>query len=329
MKVATRDRYGPPEVVGIREAPKPEPTGDQLLVRVRAASVNRADLDGLYPRWQFMRLFLGLRRPRSGRIGIDVAGVVEATGPDVTTFGVGDAVFADLFGTDQGTFAEYVATSEKRFAPIPAGMSFEDASTLPHSAVLAVQGLRLRRGQTIGPGDRVLIEGASGNVGPFAIQVAKHLGAEVTGVARGEKLDFVRRVGADHVIDYTRVDYTRATERYDWILAADAHHSLLASTRALSPRGSYVALGGSGGWMLSTLPVTPAIGLVSHRFAGIMLWWKPFHPPDVERIGELVAAGVIRPMIDRTYPLDDVVEALRWVDEGHARGKVVITVAAS
>jgi NADPH:quinone reductase-like Zn-dependent oxidoreductase len=298
-----------------------------VLVRVRAASVNRADLDGLYPRWQFLRVALGLRRPRVPRIGIDVAGEVAAVGPDARRFAVGDRVFADLFGTDQGTFAEYVCASEARFEPIPAGISFADAATLPHSAVLALQGLRLRNGRTPQPGERVLIEGASGNVGPFAVQIAKSMGAEVTGVCHGSKVDFVRGLGADHVIDYTAVDYTRGRERYDWILAADAHHPLLASRRAVADGGAYVALGGSGGWMLSGLVATPAIWLASHRFVGLMLWWKPFHRPDVERITELVAAGTVRPVVDRTYPLDEVVSALRWVDDGHARGKVVVTVA--
>jgi NADPH:quinone reductase-like Zn-dependent oxidoreductase len=298
-----------------------------VLVRVRAASVNRADLDGLYPRWAFARLMYGLRAPRSRQLGIDVAGVVEAVGPEGTRFRPGDAVYADLFSHGQGAFAELACASETAFAPIPEGLSYEDAACLPHSAVLALQGLRLRDGRTIRPGDRVLIEGASGNVGPFAVQVAKARGAQVTGVCRGDKADFVRSLGADHVIDHTREDYTRSTARYDWIMAADAHHPLLRSYRALRPGGVYVALGGSGRWMVSALAVGPAISLATSRHAGLMLWWEPFNATDTAMLAELVGAGVIRPAIDRRYPLDQVVEALRYVDDGHSRGKVVLDVA--
>src|SRR5437762_1890172 len=171
MKAAMRDTYGPPEVVSIREVERPTPTDDQLLVRVGAASVNRADLDGLKPRPGFARLFTGIRAPRIGRMGIDVAGVVESTGPNVTRFKQGDAVFADLFSFGSGAFAEYVCAPERAFQSMPSGMSFEDAATLPHSAVLALQGLRLRNGRTPKASDKVLIDGASGNVGPFAVQV--------------------------------------------------------------------------------------------------------------------------------------------------------------
>lgn len=217
-----RDRYGTLDVVELRDVERPEPIDDQVLVRVRAASVNRADLDSLGPKPGFARLFMGLRAPRLTRLGVDVAGVVEAIGPGVTRFTPGDRVFADLFSFGTGSFAEYAAASEAAFLPIPAGMSFEDAATLPHSAVLAVQGLRLRNGRTIRPGAKVLIDGASGNVGPFAVQVAKSMGAEVTGVCRTEKLDFVRSLGVDHVIDFTSVDYTRTGERYDWIVDTDS-----------------------------------------------------------------------------------------------------------
>ncbi|MEO6350443.1 MAG: NAD(P)-dependent alcohol dehydrogenase [Candidatus Limnocylindrales bacterium] len=325
MRAAERDRYGPPQVVSVREVAKPAPKGDQILVRVLAASVNRADLDAMRPRWQFMRLFTGLRAPRLPGVGIDLAGVVEALGPEATRFKVGDSVFADLFPFGQAAFAEYVCVPENAFQTMPARMSFEEAATLPHSAVLAVQGLRDRRGRTPGPGNRVMIVGASGNVGPFAVQIAKALGAHVTAVASGPKLDFVRGLGADEVIDYTKVDYTRPGERYDWIVDVDAHHSALRWRDALRKGGTYVAMGGSGSWMVKTLVQGPAVTLATSKRMGLMLWWKPFHPPDVEKLKELIGAGQLKPVIDRQYPLAEVVDALEYVDQGRAIGKVVIT----
>jgi NADPH:quinone reductase-like Zn-dependent oxidoreductase len=327
MRAAYADRYGPPDVVKLREVERSTPTDDEVLVRVRAASVNRADLDGLKPKPGFIRLFMGIRAPRNQEVGIDAAGVVEAVGPDVTRFRPGDEVMTDLFAAGRfGAFAEYVCAREKAFEPIPTGMAFEAAATLPHSAVLALQGMRLRNGRTFKPGDKVLIDGASGNVGPFAVQIAKAMGAEVTGVARGDKLDFVRSLGADRVIDYETVDYTKAGERYDWIVAVDAHYPIRAARRALKPKGVYLTMGGTTGTILSALG-----GLLLSRFSdkwsGLMIWWKPMHRPDVDRLKELIAAGQLRPVIDRRYPLDRVVAALRWVEDGHARGKVVINVS--
>src|SRR6185503_8060257 len=280
MKAAIRERYGPVDVVELREIEVPQPAGDQVLVRVRAASVNRGDLDGLTPRPQFVRLFIGLRAPRQPRIGLDAAGEVEAVGPGVTRFKPGDRVFGDMFSFGAGSFAEYVCAPERAFLPIPAGMSFEEAAALPHSANLGVQGLRLRNGRTIKAGDRVLIDGASGNVGPFAVQIAKAAGAEVTGVARTEKLDFVRALGADHVIDYRTTDYTRTGERYDWIVDTDSHHSLLAVRRALVPGGVYVTLGGTSWPIVASILAAPFVSRAVGRRMGLLLWWKPFNPPD-------------------------------------------------
>jgi NADPH:quinone reductase-like Zn-dependent oxidoreductase len=325
MRLAVRDTYGSlSDVVRLDEVDTPVPTGDQVLVSLSAASVNRADLDALGPRPRFARLFTGIRAPRQRGLGIDVAGAVEAVGPAASRFKVGDRVFGDLFAFGVGTFADYVCVPERGLEPIPEGMSFEDASTLPHSAVLAVQGLRRRDGTTPRPGESVLIGGASGNVGPFAVQVAKHFGAEVTGVARGDKLDFVRSLGADHVIDYTQVDYTRTGERYDWIVDVDSHYSLLDVRRALKPGGIYHTLGGWDGRLLQAMIVGPVASLASGKKMGLMLWWKPFNRQDVATLIALIAAGEVKPAIDRRYPLDEVVDALRYVDEGHARGKVVI-----
>jgi NADPH:quinone reductase-like Zn-dependent oxidoreductase len=229
-----------------------------------------------------------------------------------------------MFSFGTGGFAEYVCAPERAFLPIPIGMTFEDAATLPHSAVLAVQSLRLRDGRTIRAGDRVLIDGASGNVGPFAVQIAKARGAEVTGVASGEKLDFVRSLGADHVLDYRTTDYTKGGQRYDWIVDTDSHHSVLAVRRALRPGGVYVTLGGTSWPILSSLIVAPFVARAAGKRMGLLLWWKPFNPPDVQTVTDLIASGKVRPAIDRRYPLGEVVDALRWVDEGHARGKVIV-----
>jgi NADPH:quinone reductase-like Zn-dependent oxidoreductase len=325
VKAAIREKYGPPEVVEVREVATPTPRDDELLVRVRAASVNRADLDYLGPRPGFIRPFIGMRAPRDPRMGIDVAGVVESVGSNVTGFQPGDRVFGDMLSFGAGAFAEYLSAPEKAFAVIPAGLSFEDAATLPHSAILAIQGLRRRNGRTVQPGDTVLIDGASGNVGPFAVQIAKTLGAEVTGVASAGKLDFVRSLGADHVLDYRKVDYTKTGERYDWILDTDSHHSIRAVRRALRPNGSYVTLGGTTWPLIQGMVVGPLVSLFSDRWSGLMLWWKPFDRDDLATVTDLIGAGKVRPVIDRRFPLSEIVEALRWVADGHALGKVVIT----
>ncbi|MEO5703746.1 MAG: NAD(P)-dependent alcohol dehydrogenase [Candidatus Limnocylindrales bacterium] len=326
MKAAVCERYGPPgNVVELREVDKPEPTGDQILLRVHAASVNRADLDGLGPRPQMIRLFVGLRAPRNQRMGIDVAGVVEATGPNAVGFKAGARAYGDLFAFGAGAFAEYACVPEKALRLIPDTMTFEDAATLPHSSVLAVQGLRRRDGTTPKAGDKVLIDGASGNVGPFAVQLAKALGAEVTGVCSPGKMDFVRSLGADNVIDYTTTDYTKERERYDWIVDTDSHHGILAVRRALAPNGVYVTLGGTTWPIVRSLIAGPLISRFSDRWSGLLLWWKPFNLVDIAHIEELIAAGLVKPRIDRTYPLEQAVDALRQVDEGRANGKVVIT----
>lgn len=325
MRVAIRERYGSPDVVHLREIERPVPTGDMVLVGVEAASVNRADLDLLYPNPGFTRLFLGLRRPRDGRIGCDVAGVVEAIGPDVTRFKPGDRVFADLYPFGLGAFAEAAWAPERAFQAIPDTMPNEVAATLPHAAILAVQGLRTRHGRTPGPGDKVLVDGASGSVGPFAVQIAKYLGAEVTGVCSAAKMDLVRSLGADHVIDYRAVDYTATGDRYDWILAVEAHHSILRVRHVLRPKGVYVTLGGRTSRLFQALFAGPVVSLASGRSMGLMLWWKPFLADDVATLAAMHAAGALTPVIDRRYPLDSVVEALRYVDDGHAMGKVLIT----
>jgi NADPH:quinone reductase-like Zn-dependent oxidoreductase len=325
MKAAMRFRYGSPDVVEVRDVEKPTPADDQVLIRVVAASVNRGDLDGIIGRPRFVRLFMGLRAPRSPRLGIDVAGVVESVGQGVTRFKPGDEVFGDGFRFGMCAFAEYVAAREKVLETIPAGLTMAEAATLPHSGVLALQSLRHRDGRTFGPGARVLIDGASGSVGPFAVQIAKSMGAEVTGTCRTEKVEFVRSLGPDHVIDYTKVDYTRAGERYDWIVDTDSHHSILSVRRALAPNGTYVTLGGWDSAIFAGILLGPLISRFSDRWTGLMMWWKPFNADDVATLKDLIAAGKLKPAIDRRFPLSQVVEALRYVDEGRAKGKVVVT----
>ena len=325
MRAAVRRRYGTPDVVELVEIDRPTPVEDEILVRVEAASVNRADLDGLTPRPQFLRLFNGMRAPRNPRIGLDVAGVVEAVGPSEVRFQPGDRVFADLFSFGQGAFAEFVCAPQRAFQPIPASMSFEDAATLPHSAILAVQGLRLKNGRTIRPGDRVLIDGASGNVGPFAVQIAKALGAQVTATASPAKIAFMYSLGADHVLDYTTNDYTRTGKRYDWILDTDSHHPILRARRHLEPGGVYITLGGTSRPLLAALLLgTLASNLRPTRWSGLLLWWHPFKAEDVATITSLIAEGKVVPQIDRAFPLEHVAEALRYVDDGRARGKVLV-----
>ncbi len=325
MKAAQQYRYGSPDVVELRDIDRPTPTDGQVLVRVRAASVNRADLDALKPRPGFIRPFMGFRAPRNPNVGVDVAGVVDSVGSGVTRLKPGDEVFGDLFvGGQGGAFAEYVCAPERAFQPMPAGMSFEEAATLPHSAILALQGLRLRKGRTIKPGDKVLIDGASGNVGPFAVQIAKSMGAEVTGVCSTSTVEMVRALGVDHVIDYTKVDYTRSGERYDWIVDTDSHHSIFRVRRALKPGGVYVTLGGESSDIFGGLVLGPLMSLSSDKWTGLMLWWKPMNPADIDTLKELIAAGKLKPIIHRRYPLSQVVEALQLVEDRGAKGKVVI-----
>jgi NADPH:quinone reductase-like Zn-dependent oxidoreductase len=311
--------------VELRDVPVPVPAEDEVLIRVVAASVNRADLDGLTPKPSFVRLFLGLRAPRNHGIGGDVAGVVDSVGAGVTRFKPGDEVIGDLYSQGQSGFAEYVAAPQKFFEPMPPEMSFEEAATLPHSAILALQGLRTRKGRTVQAGDKVLIVGASGNVGPFAVQIAKSMGGEVTGMASTAKLDLVRSLGADHVLDYTKVNPMRSGERYDWIVDMDSYLPITRVRRALKPGGAYVTLGGNNRTIFTGLVVGPLMSLFSGKWTGMMLWWKPFHPPDVATLKELIAAGKLKPVIDRRFTLSEIVAALRYVDEGRAKGKVVIT----
>lgn len=327
MLAVTRDRYGGPDVVKVEPVAIPEPRDDEVLLRVEAASVNRADLDLMWPKPGMMRPVLGLRRPRDPRLGCDAAGTVAAVGAAVTRFKPGDRAFADLYPFGSGAFAEYACAPERAFQPIPDGISSDVAATLPHAAILAIQGLRTRDGAPVHAGSRVLVDGASGNVGPFAIQLAKWMGAEVTGVCSPAKMDFVRSMGADEVVDYTTHDPLDGRIRYDWILAVESHHSMLGVRRALRPGGRYVTLGGSTRSLVDAMLVGPVVGLTGSRRAGMMLWWKPFLAADVATLTTLVLEGHLRPAIDSRFPLTEAATALRRLDDGLPLGKVLLEVA--
>jgi NADPH:quinone reductase-like Zn-dependent oxidoreductase len=326
MKIAAAREYGSPDQVRVEEMLTPTPEADEVLVRVRAASVNRADLDSMYPRWQFTRLFLGLRRPRLPWLGIDVAGTVEANGPEARRFKPGDDVFADIFSHRKkgGAFAEFVCVPEKALATMPSTLSHEEAATLPHSAVLAIMGLQPRGARKFGAGTKVMIVGASGNVGPFLVQIAKSRGAEVTAVASAQKADFVRSLGADHVIDYKTTDPRRTDERFDLIVDVDAHLGVLSWRNSLKPGGVYCAMGGSASWLLRSVVGSLVARLMFGKRMGLLVGWSPFPDKQVAELRELVAAGAVKPQIDRRFTLAETADALRYVDQRKSRGKVVI-----
>ncbi|HYM97950.1 MAG TPA: NAD(P)-dependent alcohol dehydrogenase [Candidatus Sulfotelmatobacter sp.] len=324
MKAIVRYRYGSPDVLELREVARPAVTDQDVLVRVRAASLNADDLEYLYGKSPFTRIATGLRKPRIHGLGVDVAGQVEAVGKSVTAFHAGDEVFGNMTVHGLGAYAEYVCAPASAFALKPGTLTFEQAATVPQSAVLALQGLRGKR--KIRPGDQVLINGAGGNVGPFAVQIAKHLGAEVTGVYSAAKLDMVRSVGADHVIDYARTDVVRSGQPYDLILDVVARRSMLEWRRVLKPGGAYVMLGASTGLLLQGALLGPLISIAGSRKTAVMWWWKPFQREDVAFLTDLIEAGHVAPVIDRRYELSEVPEALRYLEGGQARGKIVITV---
>lgn len=321
MKAIVRDRYGAPDTVRIAEIGKPVPGDFEVLVKVEAASLNTADLDYLRGRPFLARIGTGLFRPKRPTLGLDVAGQVEAVGRNVSRFRPGDEVWADRFG-GYDAFAEYVSAPESAFARKPAGMTFEQAATFPHSAVLAWQALR--GGRPIRPGHRVLIIGAGGCVGPFAMQIAKSLGAEVTGVDHTGKLEMMRSAGADHVIDYTREDVTKNGVRYDLILDIAEARSVLRYRRSLTDTGSFVLIARSLSGFFSAFVLGGLVAMGGSKRMGVFMW-RPNVEGDLEALADLFDAGNLTPLIDRRFSLGEVGEALRYQEDGHARGKLVIT----
>ena len=321
MKAIVRDTYGSPDVLKLGEVEKPELTDDRVLVRVRAASVARGDwytLTGLY----IGRAEMGLRKPKSRLVGGDFAGTVEAVGRDVTDFQPGD----EVFGARSGALAEYACARVSALALKPAHVTFEEAAAVPTSALTALQGLR-DKGQ-LQPKQKVLINGASGGVGTFAVQIAKALGAEVTAVCSTRNVDLARSLGADHVVDYTRDDFTRSDERYDLMFDNAGSRSWSDCKRVLAPNARVVLVGGQmGGRVLG-----PLGHVVKSKLAAMfgsrkaVFFVAKFNSADMQVLRELLEAGKVTPVIDRRYPLSEVADAFRYLGEGHAQGKVVMTI---
>lgn len=322
MKAIVFQKYGLPDVLEQKEVEKSTPKDNGVLIKVHAASVNSWDWELLRGKPFANRLMFGLLQPKKIKIlGCDIAGRVEGVGKKVKQFQPGDEVFGDISGCGWGGFAEYVCASENALAMKPASMSFEDAAAIPQAGVLALQGLR--QGQ-VQPGQKVLINGAGGGVGSFAVQVAKSFEVEVTGVDSTSKLDMMRLLGADHVIDYTKEDFTKNGQRYDLILDVMAHHSIFDYKRALSPKGIYVMVGGASSRIFQLLFLGPLISMTSGKKMSLLLH-KP-NTNDLDFMKTLFESDKVVPVIDKRYPLSEVAEAIRYFGEGCAQGKIVITI---
>jgi NADPH:quinone reductase-like Zn-dependent oxidoreductase len=324
MKAIVRTRYGSPEVLALQEVEKPVPKDGEVLVQVHAASVNTLD-------WHVMRgqPFLlriggsGVRKPKDPGLGVDLAGRVEAVGARVTHVQVGD----DVFGIGHGAFAEFACAAENRLALKPSDLSYEAAAAVPIAAVTALQGLR-DKGH-VRPGEQVLIQGASGGVGTFAVQIAKAFGAEVTAVCSTRNMDQARRLGADHVIDYTQEDFTKKRQRYDLIVAVSGYHPLSAYRRSLRSSGRYVMVGASSHLfqaLFQAFLLGPVMSRVGSKKVGGLLANTSQHQQDLAFLKELLESGKVIPVIERRYALSETSEAIRYLEEGHASGKIVITV---
>jgi NADPH:quinone reductase-like Zn-dependent oxidoreductase len=319
MKAVVHEKYGSPAVLHLMEVEKPVPADDEILIKVHAVSINGSDWEGLTGKPLYARMG-GLLKPVHHILGSDIAGRVELAGKNHTEFKPGDEVFGEIPGY-YGGFAEYVRTHGKTMALKPGSLTFEQAAAIPQAGVIALQGIR-DKGR-VQPGQKVLINGAGGSAGSFAIQLAKLYGAETTGVDNTGKLDFMRSLGADHVIDYTREDFTRTGKQYDLILDLIAHHSVFACQRALRPNGTYFFVGGSTAVIFQVLLLGPWIKRATAK--NIRMLAVPQNRKDLISITQLCEAGKIVPVIDRRFSLSQVPEALRYVGDGRARGKVVIT----
>lgn len=320
MKAIVYTEYGPPEVLELKEVEKPAPKEGEVLVKVHTASLNAGDWAMLRGEPFYLRLAWGFPKPKHKILGLDIAGQVEAVGANVTQFEPGDDVFGE---SGIGAFTEYRCVTENKLALKPANISFEEAATVPEAGLVALQGLR-DAGQ-IQAGQKVLINGASGGIGTFAVQIAKSFGAEVTAVCSTRNLDIARSIGADHVVDYTQEDFTQTGQHYDLILAANGYHPISDYKRALSSEGIYVCTGGSLTQIFQSMLLGPIMSRSGNKQMGNS--YKRSNKEDLVLLGELLEARKIVPVIDRRYPLSKVPEALEYIGEGHAQGKIVITVA--
>ena len=325
MKAFVYSEYGAPaDVMRLAEEPKPTPIDDQVLVKVHAASVNAADWRMVRADPFLVRLFAGLLKPKKFRIlGADIAGKVEAVGGKVTRFKPGDDVFGEVFASNFGGFAEYKCAKEDELAPKPANVSFEEAAATPLAALTALHGLR--DSGRIKAGDEVLIQGASGGVGTFCVQLAKYFGAQVTAVCSGGKMDQARRLGADHVIDYAREDFVRSGKKYDLIAAVNGYRPIMEYRSALKPGGRYAMIGGGSAQLFEALLLGPLVSL----FGGRKMLAVSSTPnlKDLLFLSDLLESGKLKPVIDRRFSLEEVPAAVEYVEKGHAAGKAVINIA--
>lgn len=322
MKAIVYNKYGPPDVLKLTEVEKPIPQDNQVLVKIHATSLNYGNLVLLKGEPFLARFAFGLLKPKYSIPGGDIAGHVEAVGKDVTQFQPGNEVFGDLSGCGWGGFAEYVSVPENALALKPANLSFEEAAAVPMAGVTALQCLR-DRGK-IQSGQKVLINGASGGVGTFAVQIAKSFGVEVTGVCSTRNLDILRSIGADHAIDYTKEDFTKKTQSYDLILGINGYQPISAYKRLLRPNGNFVHVGGSGSQLFQAMVLGPWLSMMGGKKMSSFL--QRSNQKDLIYIKELLETGKVKPVIDRCYTLNELPEAFKYFEEGHSQGKVVITV---
>jgi len=320
MKAIVYERYGSPDMLKLQEMPKPTPGAGEVLVKLHATALNAADWHMLRADPFLVRFEAGLTAPKRRVLGADIAGQVEAVGAGVTQFRPGDEVYGEITSCGWGGFAEYVCARETCLAPKPANLTWEEAAAVPMAAMTALQALRDKA--NVQAGQSVLIHGAGGGVGTFAVQLAKVFGAEVTAVCGPRNIQRVRDLGADHVIDYTQQDFAQGGQQYDVILAVNGSRSLTDYRRALRPGGQYVMIGGSNGQMFQALLLGPLFSLAGGRKMGNLL--AHVSQEDLIYLRDLIEAGKITPIIDRCYPLEQVPDAMRYLEEGHAGGKIVI-----
>lgn len=319
MRAIICPKYGSPDVLSLQEVSKPVPKENEILVKIYASSVNAGDSHLMRGEPFMVRMMFGLTKPKFSILGSDVAGEVEETGSDVKEFKAGDEIMGDVAVARFGAFAEYVTAPAGAFIPLPEGMSFNSAATLPLASVVALQGLRDKG--NIKPGDKVLVNGASGNVGSFAVQIAKFFGAEVTGVCSTSKVDLVKSLGADHIIDYKKESYLTNTDSYDLIIDTAAHGSLLANKKALKKGGTYVMIGGPFKQMLKILTAGPFLSMGGKKLMSMLV---KSNKKDLLFIKELVESGKIKPVIDKVFTLEKTSDAIRYSESGKAAGKIVI-----